>query len=95
MFTYIQIIDKDSCIFKGYVDYKITKGILSMTEVRGFKTLHHIDIPIASTTDFEIGKLYGNDRVSFIYQGRRYYFINTGYGESQYLEHHLNRAVNA
>jgi len=95
MFTYIQIIGKDSIEFKGYVDYKIKKGNLSMTEVRGAKTLHRINIPIDQVTNFTVDTFYGNDRISFIYQGKQYCFVNTGYGESQYLEHRLLRVVNA
>ncbi|GEO64215.1 hypothetical protein [Companilactobacillus nantensis] len=95
MYTYIQIIDAGGKAFKGYVVYEIKDGILSMTLVRGMKALHHIDIPFSKMIDLKIDQFYGEDRISFIYQAKKYSFIYTGYGEEQYLEHHLLKAVNA
>jgi len=95
MFTYIQIIGTGSDVFKGYVDYKITKDTLSMTEVRGARSLRHINIPIDQISNCEIENFYGNDRISFVYQGKEYHLINTGFGESQYLEHRLLHVINA
>lgn len=95
MFTYIQIIDKDSNAVKAYVDYEIKNGILMMTLIRGAKTLHRINIPIAEITDFKISNFYGNDRIDFIYHSKLYTFINTGYGESRYLENRLVKMIDA
>lgn len=95
MFTYIQIIGKDSDTFKGYVDYEFIKGTLSMTEIRGMKALHRISIPISEVTDFLIDDFYGEERVSFVYDNKKYCFLNTGYGESEYFKNHMVKAVNA
>lgn len=95
MFTYIQIISKDSQTFKGYVDYEFEKDALSITLVRGMKKLHRIIIPFNDITDLNIDKFYGNNRVNFIYDGKKYSFVNTGYGESKYLIQHLVHGVEA
>ncbi|MFC6175659.1 hypothetical protein ACFQAV_02360 [Companilactobacillus huachuanensis] len=95
MYTYIQIIDKDSKVFKGYVFYNIENEQLSMTIVRGMKALHRINIPFSKIVDLQINKFYGEDRISFIYQGKKYSFLYTGYGEEQYLEQHLLKTMKA
>jgi len=95
MFTYIQIIGSGTDTFKGYVDYEFTKGTLSMTLVRGMRTLHRINIPISEISNFTTDKFYGEDRISFIYDSKKYCFINTGYGESQYLIRRMAKAVKA
>lgn len=95
MFTYIQIIARDAQTFKGYVDYEFEKNVLSMTLVRGAKKLRHIVIPFSDITDLNVDKFYGNNRVNFIYDGKKYSFVNTGYGESQYLIKHLVHGVEA
>jgi len=95
MFTYIQIIGRDSSTFKGYVDYEISKDNLSMTLVRGMRTLHRIVIPLKEVTDFTIDKFYGEERLNFVYDEKKYSFINTGYGESEYLKHRMLKVINA
>jgi len=95
MFTYIQVTQRDSETFKGYVDYEFGKDKLSMTLVRGMKTLRHIVIPFSRITDLTIDKFYGEDRVNFIYNAQKFSFINTGYGESKYLQHHILKATKA
>lgn len=94
MFTYIQIIDTDTEVFKGYVYYQFLDDALSMTLIRGMRKLHHIVIPFADITDLIVDKLYGEDRINFIYNGKKYSIINTGYGESKYFEDHLLNATN-
>jgi len=93
MFTYIQIIGRDTDTFKGYVDYEFNKDTLSMTLVRGMRKLHRIMIPFSEITDLTIDKFYGENRVNFIYEGKKYSFVNSGYGESQYLEQHILKAL--
>ncbi len=93
MFTYIQITDRDSKVFKGYVDYEFGKDKLSMTLVRGMKALRHIVIPFSEITDLTIDKFYGEGRVNFIYKAQKFSFLNTGYGESQYLQKHMLKAT--
>lgn len=95
MFTYIQITSKLPETFKGYVDYEFTKDELSMTLIRGMKTLRRINIPISEITDLRIDKFYGEDRVRFFYDNKEYSIINSGYGESNYFEKHIIKAVNA
>lgn len=95
MFTYIQITDRDSETFKGYIDYEFDKDRLSMTLVRGMKKLHRINIPFSEITDLNIDKFYGEDRINFVYNAKKYSLINTGYGESQYLMNHILKAVEA
>lgn len=89
MFTYIQIIDKDSEVFKGYVYFKFDEDKLSMTMNRGMKALHRITIPISKIIDLTVENFYGVDRISFFYGGKKYTFINTGYGEAKYLKDHI------
>jgi len=95
MYTYIQIIGKDSKTFKGYVVYKMNGGQLSMTLIRGMRSLQHINIPCSEVTDLSIDKFYGEDRINFVYQEKKYSFIYTGYGEAQDLEHKLFKTLNA
>jgi len=95
MFTYVQIIDKGSKIFEGYVDYKFSKGTLSMTMVRGCRKLHRMDIPISKITNLKIDEYYGEPRISFSCGSAKCCFLNSGFGESQYLEHHICNLVKA
>ncbi|KRN99245.1 hypothetical protein [Companilactobacillus kimchiensis] len=95
MFTYIQITSRDSDTFKGYVDYEFSKDNLSMTLVRGMKTLRRINIPISEITDLNVDNFYGEERINFIYDSKKYSFINTGYGESFYLKNRMLKAVNS
>lgn len=95
MFTYIQIFDKNSSIFKGYVDYEFSDDDLSVTMVRGAKALHRINIPLDEVTDLSINDYYGEEKVSFIYQSNKYIFFNTGYGEANYFKNHISKLVTA
>ena len=95
MFTYIQVIDNNSKKFCGYVDYQFHKNQLSMTITSGFKTAHHINISIDQITDLLIDNFYGYERISFIYQNKKFYIINSGYGEANYFKRHLIHCVNA
>lgn len=95
MFTYIQIAGDQAKNFKGYVDYEFKNNQLSLTLVRGMKALHHLIIDLNKVTDLTIDKFYGNHRIKFVYDGLMYSIINTGYGESKYIENHLVNAINA
>lgn len=95
MFSYIQILDKDASIFKGCVDYEFSDDALSITMVRGAKTLHRIKIPLDEITDLFINGYYGSEEISFIYQSQKYRFFNTGYGESSYFKNRISKMVTA
>ncbi|KRK51737.1 hypothetical protein FC97_GL000529 [Companilactobacillus kimchii DSM 13961 = JCM 10707] len=95
MFTYIQIIDKDAHNFMGYVDYEFKNNVISMTLVRGMRKLHRINIPLSDVTDIMVEEFYGTNRISFIYNAQKYIFLNSGYGENEYLIKHLTKAVKA
>lgn len=95
MFTYIQITSGLTETFKGYVDYRFKKDELSMTLVRGMRTLHRFNIPIGEIADLRIDKFYGEDRVRFFYDNKEFSIINSGYGESSYFKDHIVKAVKA
>lgn len=94
MFTYIQIIGSDTETFKGYVDYRFFDDSLSLTLIKGMKTLHRIIIPFDKIVDLTIDKFYGEDRISFFYDDKKFSIINTGYGESKYFVKHILKAAN-
>lgn len=93
MFTYVQIIGSDTETFKGYVDYRFDKDKLSMTLVRGCRLLKHIVIPFSEVTELSVENYFGTDCASFFYGGKKYSFINTGYGEADYLKRHLLKVI--
>lgn len=95
MFSYIQILEKDSTFYKGYIDYEFSDNVLSITMVRGARALHRIKIPLNEITDLAISNDSGEGKVSFIYQAKKYTFFNTGYGESTYFMKHISKTVTA
>lgn len=95
MFTYIQISDGTSNVFKGYVDYEFKKKEILMTEVRGMKTLRHIKIPFSDVIDLKIENFYGATRISFIYHSQLFSFIDTGYGETRHIVRHFLKAIDS
>lgn len=95
MFTYIEISDKNAVTYRGYIDYEFTKDSLSITLVRGMRALHRTIIHFKDITNLQFVNFYGAPAVSFIYDSKKYTFINTGYGESRYLLKHMARIVRA
>lgn len=93
MFTYIQIINQDKHGFTGYVDYKFKNNTISMTLVRGMRKLQRINIPLSDITNIIVENFYGTNRISFDYNSQKYIFLNSGYGENEYLIKHLTEAV--
>lgn len=93
MFTYIQIFTNDTVDFKGYVYYEFIQNNLSLTLSRGLLPLKRIIIPLDKILCLDIEKFHGEDLIRFIYHQKLFSFINTGYGESLYLENHILKTV--
>lgn len=89
MYTYIQVTDKDSGTFKGYVYFDFNKKNLSMTLIRGMRALHHIVIPLDEIIDLTIDNVFSKDHISFFHDGKKYELFTLGLGEENYLERHI------
>lgn len=94
MFTYIQIFSNDTVDFKGYAYYEFIQNNLSLTLSRGVRPLKRTIIPLDKILCLNIEKFYGEDLIRFIYNKKIFSFINTGYGESLYLENHISKTIN-
>ena len=66
-----------------------------MTLVGGMRKLHRINIPLSDITDIVVEEFYGTSRISFIYNTQKYIFLNSGYGENEYLIKHLTKTIKA
>lgn len=96
MFSYIEIIGNDlQHPFMGFVDYEFKHNVFSMTLVRGMRRLSHIIIPLSEVTDIKVERIYGADRISFTCDSKEYVFINTGFGENDYLIDHVTKATHS
>jgi len=95
MFSYIEIINNKSEAVFNYVNFEITKNILSIKPVKGLLSATTIKIPLKEITDIHDGNYYGWNRIQFTYNDKKYIFIYSGYGEFDYLKENLLASIMA
>jgi hypothetical protein len=93
MFAYVQIINQNSGIKYGYVQFKFSKGMLKLSALQGLSKSDAIAIPIAEVTAVKEDNYYGWNRIKFNYKDIQFVFLYSGYGEFDYLRENILEAV--
>ncbi|WP_119325854.1 hypothetical protein [Companilactobacillus musae] len=93
MFAYVQIINQNTGIKYGYVQFKFTKGMLKISALKGLTKSDAISIPITEISTIQEDNYYGWNRIKFNYKDIQYIFLYSGYGEFDYLRENISEPV--
>lgn len=89
MFAYIQIIDQKSGVSYGYVSFKFSNHNLYISSLKGVVNIDKITVPVSEIKDVAEDTYYGWNRIKFNYNGKRFIFLYSGYGEFDYLKENM------
>ncbi|WP_010623993.1 hypothetical protein [Companilactobacillus versmoldensis] len=92
MFAYVQIINAEKKRFNGFASFEFINGSLTLAFMRGFKKTLRISIPINEVTNLSENTEFGS-RISFDYDNSHFVFLDSGFGESQFLKENIIQAT--
>ncbi|MCH4008531.1 hypothetical protein [Companilactobacillus sp.] len=92
MFAYIQIIDENNKTFNGYAAFEFIDGILTLSFMTGLRRTVRVKIPISEVEHLTENQDFGS-RISFDYDQKHYIFLDSGYGESQFLKENFLETI--
>ncbi|MFC6175657.1 hypothetical protein ACFQAV_02350 [Companilactobacillus huachuanensis] len=93
MFAYIQVIDQKLGISYGYVSFKFSNHNLYISSLKGVVNIDKITVPVSEIKNITEDSYYGWNRIKFNYNGKRFIFLYSGYGEFDYLKDNMLEAA--
>lgn len=85
MFSYVQIFVNNINKFNGFGAFQIKDGVLSISFMTGLNKTVREKIPLDKVKNLSENNDLGG-KITFDFDDKHFVFLNSGFGESQYLK---------
>lgn len=88
MFEYVQVIAPQSKVTVGYVNYSLNNNelLVKVLDLKNLTSKQIYRLPLKEISDISKKEYQGWKRIEFTYQGLKFVFIYSGFGEYDYFK---------